>query len=282
MSIHTLFILLLQTISPLSKKRRHYLFIPLIKFIYPFFLGYLLFIVPTHTASASAAVELSAQPSDSVTIRHFKKENLEKYLSDEEFRYDRTFRPQSPNLWERFKQWLFSRLLQALGNENTSNILRWAIYIFCGAIILYVILKLTNTSIRGLIYGQAQRGRIAFSESEENIHQLDFEALIKEAVTSRQYNRAVRLYYLRTLKNLSDRRMIDWRINKTNHDYIQELSNTEFASSFRSLTIIFEYICYGDFHMNQADFEEASAQFKSFEQQIQRRAVSTGKAANNS
>jgi hypothetical protein len=214
-------------------------------------------------------------------VRSFKQENLDKYLSDEDYRYDREFKPAAPSLWQRFKQWLFDKLFQALGDENTSTILHWVIYLICGAVILYVILKLTNTSIRGLIYGQSQSGRMSFTESEENIHELDFASLIKEAVANGQYNRAIRLHYLKTLKILSDKGLIDWRINKTNQDYIGELNKTEIAPAFRRLTILFEYFCYGDFSMNERDYAEASNQFTTFEEQLQKTSsFSTSKAVN--
>jgi hypothetical protein len=229
-------------------------------------------------ASANTLSQQPAQPLDSLTVRTFKQQNLDKYLSDEDYRYDREFRPAAPSLWQRFKQWLFDRLFHAMGDENTSNLLRWVIYLFCGAVILYVILRLTNTSIRGIIYGHGQNGRMALTESEENIHQLDFDQLIKESVNSRQYKRAIRLHYLKTLKKLTDQGLIDWRINKTNQDYIQELSRTDIAPAFGRLTVLFEYFCYGDFSMHESDFEAASAQFKAFEEQLQR--ISTPKAVN--
>jgi hypothetical protein len=230
-------------------------------------------------SSANILSQQPAQPLDSLTVRTFQQQNLDKYLSDEDYRYDREFRPAAPSLWERFKQWLFDRLFYAMGDENTSNLLRWVIYLSCGAVILYVILKLTNTSIRGIIYGQAQNGRMVLSESEENIHQLDFDQLIKESVNARQYKRAIRLLYLKTLKKLTDQGLIDWRINKTNQDYMQELSRTDIAPAFGRLTLLFEYFCYGDFSIYESDFEAAGAQFKVFEEQLQKitppKAVST-------
>jgi hypothetical protein len=281
--IHTIISLFFTGSCLLSNKKADGIAVAFIKSVCLCIFLCLLTTASPYPLQAQAVMELSARPADSVSVRSFKQENLEKYLSDEEYRYDREFRPQAPSLWQRFKQWLFDKFIQALGNENTSDLLRWSIYIFCGIVILYVILKLTNTSIRGLIYGEAQRGRTAFTESEENIHQLDFAALLKEAVAGGQYNRAVRLHYLQTLKNLSDKNLIDWRINKTNHDYLQELAKTELAPAFRSLTILFEYICYGDFQMNGADFAEASARFNTFDEQVQKRTASTytSKVVNN-
>lgn len=212
----------------------------------------------------------SNNASSPIQERHFKQENLNKYLSDENFKYDREFRPQSPSLWQRFKRWLFDKLMESLSNEQTRDFWRWAIYISCGLVILYVILKLTKTNIRGLFFGEAQSGRLAFNENEENIHELNFEGLIAEAVSSQQYGKAIRLFYLKTLKQLTDRKLIDWRINKTNYDYVQELANKELAPSFRSLTSLFEYIYYGDFHITQADFEQARSAFIQFEEQLKK------------
>jgi hypothetical protein len=228
----------------------------------------------THTSYANPIQETSvvsaSSQSSQIKQRHFKQENLDKYLADEDFKYDRDFRPQSPSLWQRFKQWLFDKLIESLSNEHTRDFWRWGIYIVCGLVILYVILKLTKTNIRGLFFGEAQSGRIAFNETEENIHELNFDQLISEAVASQQFGKAIRLFYLKTLKQLTDRKLIDWKINKTNYDYVQELANKELVPSFRSLTSLFEYIYYGDFKVTQADFEQAKSAFIQFEEKLKR------------
>lgn len=220
--------------------------------------------------SGIAYTHLQQTSSEDIQVRTFKQERLQKYLNDEDFKYDRDFRPQAPNLWQRFKLWLLSKILQALDNEQVVNFWKWGIYVFCGAVILYVILKLTKTNVRGLFFGQAQSGKMSFSEQDENIHELDFEQLIAEAIALQQYGKAIRLFYLKTLKQLTDRKLIDWRINKTNYDYVRELGSKDLAPSFRNLTFLFEYICYGDFPITQTDFEQAQSAFKKFEEQLKR------------
>jgi hypothetical protein len=220
--------------------------------------------------SGFAYKPLQDSPADTIQLRTFSAEKLQKYLNDEDFKYDRDFRPEAPNLWQRFKIWLLTKILQALSNEQTYTFWKWAIYIFCGVVILYVILKLTKTNVRGLFFGQAQGGKIAFSEMQENIHELNFEKLIAEAIAAQQYGKAIRLFYLKTLKQLTDRKLIDWRINKTNYDYVRELGSKDMAPSFRNLTFLFEYIYYGDFQITQTDFEQAQLAFKNFEEQLKR------------
>lgn len=265
------------------KGESNYLLKPIWKLTGKHLLFCLLLTISFSTSSAGAVAQQQIQPADSITVRSFEQQNLDRYLSDEEYRYDREYRPVSPSLWQRFKMWLFDKLFRALSDENTSNVLHWLMYIVCGAVILYVILRLTNTSIRGLIYGQSQSGRMAFTESEENIHELNFDQLIKEAVANKEYNRAIRLHYLKTLKILSDKELIDWRINKTNHDYIQELGKTDMVATFRRLTFLFEYFCYGDFSINETDFKEASNQFSTFEEQLKKTSsLGTSKAVTTS
>jgi hypothetical protein len=208
--------------------------------------------------------------ADSLVVRHFQEDNLARYLADEDFRYDRDVRPQAPSLWQRIQQWFFDKLFEALSNEQTRGYWKWGIYIFCGLVIVYVILKLTKTNIRGLFFGAAQSGHLPFSAANENIHAIDFEKQIAEAIAAQQYGNAIRLFYLKTLKQLTDRQLIDWRINKTNQDYLQELGKKEIAPAFRDLTFLFEYIYYGDFRITHTDFEQAQAAFKNFEEQLKR------------
>ncbi len=227
-----------------------------------------LFCLGSISAVSAVAPEQTAARQDTLRLRHFQQEKLNVYLADEDFRYERDFKPQAPSLWQRIQQWFFDKLFGALSNEQTRGYWKWGIYIFCGLVIVYVILKLTNTSIRGLFFSSARSGQMALSATEENIHAIDFDKMITEAIAAQQYGNAIRLFYLKTLKQLTDRQLIDWRINKTNHDYLQELGKKEIAPAFRNLTFLFEYIYYGDFHITHTDFEQAQAAFKNFEEQL--------------
>ncbi|MGH2624045.1 MAG: DUF4129 domain-containing protein, partial [Sphingobacterium sp.] len=65
---------------------------------------------------------------------------------------------------------------------------------------------------------------------------------------------AIRLLYLRSLKQLTDQQYIDWQPGKTNQAYIQELSEKPFQANFALLTSQFEYTCYGDFTVQKQHF----------------------------
>ena len=80
---------------------------------------------------------------------------------------------------------------------------------------------------------------------------------------------AIRTLYLRSLQNLSKANYINWEIDKTNRQYIQELgANKRLAAPFTALTHEYENYWYGEVDMEASRFQYISAQFDSFHDQI--------------
>jgi hypothetical protein len=210
----------------------------------------------------------TAQPPSQTPyqLRRFEPGGVAAYLRDKDYAYDRGAGPASPDLWSRFWMWVYDKVFRRLFREGTEDYWRWGVYVVCAAIIGWAILRLTG--VRSLFFGRTKGETMPFEENEANIHFIDFDRMIAEAVGQGQYRRAVRLFYLRTLKHLSDREIIEWRPNKTNHDYLREWKRPDIEPGFRQLTVLFEYICYGDFGIDQDRFEHTQRAFQDFEAQI--------------
>ncbi len=103
---------------------------------------------------------------------------------------------------------------------------------------------------------------------DENIHAMDFEKLIQEAVSRNDFRAGVRLQFLYALKMLSDKNMIHWDQGKTNHDYIDELKIAELKSGFHDLNYYFEYAWYGNFSITQKMFAEVQVIFNEWKGKI--------------
>ena len=101
-----------------------------------------------------------------------------------------------------------------------------------------------------------------------NIHELNFDQLIAEAIEKRYFRRAVRLFYLKSLKSMTDKNLIDWRPYKTNYDYQLELNKTPLEEPFSELTYLFNHVWYGNFELNEELFGDAKRQFLEFERLI--------------
>ena len=127
--------------------------------------------------------------------------------------------------------------------------------------VVYLIVKIIINKEGGWIFGKSAK-KITVSEiTEEDIHSLDFNTIITKAKNEKNYRLATRYYYLWLLKSFSDRNIIEWDIEKTNGDYINEISNVELKSEFQFLSYVYEYSWYGEFDLTQTDFEKTETAF---------------------
>lgn len=111
---------------------------------------------------------------------------------------------------------------------------------------------------------------ITMENIEERIHESDLDRYIREALEKENYPMAVRLYYLAIIKELSLKKWIKWKKDKTNLDYIRELSTTDWYSNFRSVTTMFEKVWYGKQKLGGMDFRASvQPQFQSLLEQTQ-------------
>ena len=102
----------------------------------------------------------------------------------------------------------------------------------------------------------------------EHIHEFDLPALIQQAIVQKDFSVATRLYYLLTIKTLSDKNLIQWKKDKTNRNYLNELEGFDIKNQFSQLTNIFERVWYGEVAVNEAIFGEIEGQFKGFNNNI--------------
>jgi len=74
-------------------------------------------------------------------------------------------------------------------------------------------------------------------------------------LSRKDYQLAVRLVYLQTLKHLSDFRCIDWQTYKTPTEYLYEMKRKGVSDDFRQLTNRFLMVRYGNFEATESTYE---------------------------
>ena len=89
----------------------------------------------------------------------------------------------------------------------------------------------------------------------EDIFSINYEEELEKAVASQNYRLGVRLMYLHILRLLSEKNIIQYKIERTNSDYLLQLSDTSYYKDFFRLTRNFEYVWYGKFDISPAAFE---------------------------
>jgi hypothetical protein len=102
----------------------------------------------------------------------------------------------------------------------------------------------------------------------EDIYEMNFEKEIHKAIDGGNYRMAIRLMYLRTLRDLSLRDLISYTHEKTNSDYLFQLAGTNYYKNFFRLTRNFDYTWYGQFDVSKDSFAVIQNDFSAFKQQL--------------
>jgi hypothetical protein len=209
-------------------------------------------------------------------IRYNPRQISEEALAQLRADSDMDYHLASPedNLWLKFRKWLFIKLLALFGTPAAVNALEIIIYVLIFVALAYTILRLMNVDVQGLFLIKNRRRTVLQQETEayENIHEVDFMAAIEEALQAQEYNKAVRLLYLSALKELTDGEQIHWQAGKTNYQYQQELAHPGLQMPFRELGYFFEWAWYGNFRLNEKQYQEARTIYQSLKQQLQQKA----------
>lgn len=202
--------------------------------------------------------------SSKIEVRELNASDQQKLLNNKDYKYDK-IGPEPKSLWERLKEWFWRKVAELLDTKGGTLALNILKYILIVAAIVLIVFLLLKNDIRALFYGKSASVPIDFKEFDEDIHKINFNELIASALSEKDFRRAVRLHFLKLLKELTDKNLISWKIDKTNNDYLMELANSKYTSHFKELAISYEYIWYGDFQLDETNFKITLEKFKLFE-----------------
>lgn len=201
-------------------------------------------------------------PADStqIEVREFSAAEVEKLKADPELIY--TQPPTvAETLWDRFLKWLGWLLDSLFDKSITTDLGRLLMYTLAIILTIVVIMMLLRVNAFRVFYSGADAGNQNYSIFHENIHEMNFEELIREATEKMEYRLATRLIFLYALKMLSDKHLIDFKAGKTNHDYVEELQKGEIKTGLNELSFYFDYAWYGNFAISKSQFQKVNSTF---------------------
>ena len=105
-------------------------------------------------------------------------------------------------------------------------------------------------------------------EMPGDIFTINYEKEIDKAASMGNFRMAVRLMFLRLLKNMSERNIIRYQQDKTNLDYLMQLHSTAYYKDFFRITRNYEYSWYGKFEVSQDAYQFIRNDFEQFENRI--------------
>ena len=220
-------------------------------------------------AGHSLKAQLKKVPADSsqVRLRSISPASLQKYRDDSEFNYEKQS-ARDAGLWERFWRWVDHTINKVGSNSFWSvffKILLWGLCIFA---FVYTVLKLTGMTGISVFTGNKKADGLDYVVTEDNIYAINFTESIAKAKEQKNYRLAIRLLYLQTLRKLADRELIQWKLNKTNDIYAQELAGGNHYADFTRLTRTYDYAWYGNFPVEEDQFAGVQQYFTNFQQQL--------------
>lgn len=186
--------------------------------------------------------------------RHFDETEMTNYLSSADFDY-MNLTVQPPSIWQRIKWWFAALIAKIFSNPNApwlSNILFYIILMLVVSVAVYYIVRMRYA--KAVSSGSGLYASNAVGDEKE-LQQLNFDKLIEEALSVKNYKLAIRYQYLKTLRFLASKEVIKLKDWKSPYDYEKEL-DMNVVPPYRELTQLFEYVWYGDISVESKDFRE--------------------------
>ncbi|MGG9972254.1 hypothetical protein ACQ33O_10715 [Ferruginibacter sp. SUN002] len=204
------------------------------------------------------------------STKHISVDSLNAYKNSKSFAYVREMdsllrslqakeKKAAVNSKPREKNWLELFFL--------SKITKYVFWSLAGVFVLVILYKLFFT--KGFFQRRTARSPVAIMADEEDLSMTaDYDKLIGQAIAEKNYKNAVRYLYLKSLQLLVEKGVVVFSADKTNYQYVRELAGKPYKSSFANLTLNYEYVCYGEFDIDEVIFSKLEAAFKQFYNQL--------------
>lgn len=138
-------------------------------------------------------------------------------------------------------------------------------YVLWGAAILFVLFIVYKLFSTGSFLAKDSRPNnvtIVTAEEEKHVKDRDFDRLIHNAVKQQHYRLATRYLYLQLLQKLSLAGAIDFAADKTNSEYLREITGKPYKEEVTMLTRYYEYVWYGEFAIDENKYHVLAEKFK--------------------
>ena len=143
----------------------------------------------------------------------------------------------------------------------------WVVII--AGFVTFLILYLANSNV-GLFRSSSNLAPDAESVDTNDIFSINYQREIEKAVAMSEYRLAIRLMFLRLLKDLADHDIIQYKQDSTNLDYLMQMQSTGMYPDFFRLTRNYEYSWYGQFDVDKEKFVVIKKEFDNFDRKYNR------------
>ena len=205
--------------------------------------------------------DIYTSTTDSLHLRRLPAPVVKKMLNDDDYWYANVEFKKKKVKKEENESYV------PLGQRSWFQTLLWLLIIggFAGFIIWY--LAGSNVSLfrkKAKAIGDEEQDEV----ETEDIFAINYLKEIDKAARQENYRLAIRLMFLRLLKNLSEKNIIQYNHGRTNFDYLLQLQPTRYYKDFFRITRNYEYSWYGQFEVNEQAYHIIRNDFDNFDRQL--------------
>lgn len=213
-------------------------------------------------------VEKADGLADTAAIKASFSRMKAKYQSDE-FNYDE-HKINRLSWWERLRQHVAAFLSTLLPHLriNLKKVFYYFLIAFGLLAVAYVIYRIVTGGKNPLYKESAEKAGSSPDWIEKNLMNINLQTHLEEALSDNNFPLAIRYLHLINLKKLAETGQIEWDVQKTNHDFLNEIKSTVLKDDFAETIKLYEYVWYGGFGITESQFKNYSLLFKNYNDKI--------------
>jgi hypothetical protein len=219
--------------------------------------------VTTEDKTSNYFLKKSQSPGDSFIVqRNVPDSVVKKMQQDDDFWYaNADIKKEQPPPQKKLSY-------TPLGQRQWFQTLLWLIII--GGFAAFIMWYLSGTNV-----GLFRKKNKIISQTDddelitEDIFAINYQKEIDKAAAQGNHRLAIRLMFLRVLKNMSEKNIIQYKQDRTNLDYLLQLYPTNYYNNFFRITRNYEYSWYGQFQVNEEAYKIIRNDFDQIDRQLQ-------------
>lgn len=220
---------------------------------------FLLFVIPGFPGITIFASDHSIIDSTHVLVRQPNSHFVDSYKLQKEFNYSQ------PPIETNFIKQLIEYLRKNFKVWNVFidkmpwifKVLMWVFVLF------FIFIVITKTKLYNIFYSNREIEAPYYKFLSNDNEIVNYDEAIRLQVDKEQYRLAIRLLYLKLIGILRSKELIHYSKDKTNFDFLHDLTNNDLKSRFYSVTLIFNHVWYGDIEIAKDQFLMFEESFKS-------------------
>lgn len=194
--------------------------------------------------------------------------------NDTSFDYLRTV--ENDSWWQRFKRWINTRYQQftdwLFGDykayEFVAIFLKILPYLILAGFIGLMIWLFMRLIPASSLLEEQETPHVFLNDEENIVRSENIGELIENAINDGDYRLAVRYYYLQLLRQLHQKKLINYEFQKTNSEYLNEIKANNLRIHLKKVMRIYDFIWYGSFSLSEPDFHLAQRNFQELQTSI--------------